>query len=99
MLLYKGSNIPGNVRVSHLGVDWDSQGQETFLAPFLDKQYWTIIVTQNAQTTIPPNHHKVLGLSYNKIKWWAMYIQIYYEIPNSDYSIFEAEIVSASEWF
>ena len=33
-------------------------------------------MTQSAQTTIPPNHHKILGLSYSKMKWWAIYIYL-----------------------
>ena len=31
---------------------------------------------KSAQTSISPNNLKILGLSYSKIKWWAVYIYI-----------------------
>ena len=55
--MYVYSNLPRNVI--------DSQGQEAFLAPSADKE--TRNITQSAQTTIPPNHHKAPGLSLSKM--------------------------------
>ena len=48
---------------------------------FLQTLFWHVTpqhatVTQSAQTTIPPNHHKALQLSRSKIKWWAICINV-----------------------
>ena len=50
------------------------QCQETFLAPSADKQ--TRNYDTSAQTTIPPTHHKALGLGRRKIKWRAVYANL-----------------------
>ena len=69
-------NVPVNaiVRLPH---HWegDSQGQKTFLAPFVDKQI------RNYDTECS-NHHPSLstlnskGLSSSKMKWWAIYTNL-----------------------
>ena len=48
----------------------DSQGQdqETFLSLAIDQQTRNYDMTQSAQTTIPPNPHKAMGLSRSKMK-------------------------------
>ena len=67
--IYIYTNLPVNV-VARLPHPWsrDSQGQETFLAPTVDKQ------TRNYDTGCS-NHHSSLstlrsqGLSHRKMKW------------------------------
>ena len=54
-----------------------------FYHPLLTSQPATM--TKSAQTTIPPNHQKALGLSCSKIKWHAICIQINQEMLQSDY--------------
>ena len=49
---------------------------------FLHTLFWHVspqpaTVTQSAQTTIPLNHHKTLGLRRSKKKWWAICIYVY----------------------
>ena len=70
------ANLPVNVivRLPHPR-SWDSQGQETFLAPSADKE------TCNYETECS-NHHLPLsiirstGLSRSKMKWWAVYTNL-----------------------
>ena len=52
-------------------------------------------MTQNAQTTIPPNRTKTMALSFGKIKWLTIYIQLCQEMSHSDYPIPGAEIARA----
>ena len=74
--IYIYINLPVNaiVRLRHPR-SGDSQGQETFLAPSVDKQ------TLNYDTECS-NHHPSLsnlrsrGLSRSKMKWWAIYINL-----------------------
>ena len=76
-ILHTYTNLPVNaiVRLPHPR-SGDSQGQETFLAPSADKQ------TQNYDTECS-NHHPSLstlmskGLSCSKMKWRAIYTQMY----------------------
>ena len=77
LYIYIHTHLPVNaiVRLPHPG-SGDSQGQKTFLAPSADKR------TSNYDTKCS-NHHPSLstlrskGLSRSKIKWWAIYAQIY----------------------
>ena len=70
-------NVPVDfiVRLPH-PQSGDSQGQEMFLAPSAEKQ------TRNYDIECS-NHHpsqstlRPKGLSRSKMKWWAIYIQIY----------------------
>ena len=71
MVNYIYPNLPRNVviRLSH---PWsgDSQGvRKRFKHTLLTSEPATL--TQSAETTIPSNYHKVLGLSCSKIKWRA----------------------------
>ena len=92
------TNLPVNV-IARLPHPWrgDSQGQETFLAPFADKQ------TRNYDIECS-NHHpsqsslRPKGLSPSKMKWWA-YIQIYQWMSQPDYPILRAEITRARKRF
>ena len=59
--------------------------------------YKHIFSDEIAQAIIPPNHQKSLGRVHSKIKWRAIYMQIYQEM--SDYPILEAEIASARKRF
>ena len=69
-------SLPVNVivRLPHIW-SWDSQGQDTFLAPFAHKQ------TRNNDIE-HPNHHPSLstlrpkGSSHSKMKWWAIYTNL-----------------------
>ena len=77
LCLYIHTHLPVNAidRLPHPG-SGDSQCQETFLAPSADKR------TSNYGTECS-NHHPSLstlrskGLSRSKMKWWAIYTQIY----------------------
>ena len=63
--IYIYPNVPTDaiVRLTH---PRSGDRQETFLAPSANKE--TATMTESAQTTIFPNHHKALGLSRSKIK-------------------------------
>ena len=75
--LYIYTSLPVNaiIRLPH-PQSGDSQGQETFSAPSADKQ--TCICDTECS-----NHHPSFStlrpkrLSRSKMKWWAIYIQIY----------------------
>ena len=56
-------------------------------------------VTQSAQSAIPLNLHKALGLSRSKMKWYATYIQIYQVMSQPDYPILGAKIGRARKRF
>ena len=79
--IYIYTNIPVNamVRLPHPR-SGNSQGQETFLAPCANKQ------TRNYDIECSNRHSylsnlRLKGLSRSKMKWWAMYIQIYQWMP------------------
>ena len=48
-----------------------ARARERFQHPVVTSKPATM--TQSAQTTIPPNHHKALALSHSKMKWSAIY--------------------------
>ena len=56
-------NLPRNSQSNSHPQSGDSQGQETFLTPSTDKQTHNYDTEQSAQTTTPPNHHRLLRLS------------------------------------
>ena len=65
MYMYRLANLPKNQTIPSSAEI--ARTKKSFQHPLLTKKPATM--TENAQTTIPPNHHKALRLSRSKIKW------------------------------
>ena len=73
--IYRYANLPQNAIVRlHHPLNGESQVPRNVFGTFFwqaNLQLW-----QSAQTIIPPNCHKELGLWCSRIKLWAIYMQI-----------------------
>ena len=74
-----------------------ARARKRFQHPLLINKLATM--TQSGQTTTAPNCHKAMKLSCSKIKWWAIYTQIYQKMPQLEYPILGVEIARAKKTY